>query len=214
MSCEAHCCGLEKLFDEKHARKQMKRYHRRGTVGATRKLLTLLSEVDITGRTLLDIGGGVGVIQRELMNAGVASAMDVDSSQGSIRVAQQEAERQNHPTMFLHGDFTKLADQIEAADIVTLDKVICCYPNVDDLLTKALDKTKAYVGLVLPRDSVIARVVLFIGNIAMRLTGNGFRSYMHSPLLVHSMIENRGFLRIGKDRTNAWHVWLYGRYDR
>lgn len=211
MSCETHCCGLEKLFNEKKARKKLKRYHEKGPEGATKELLAQFSNVDVRGKTLLDIGGGIGVLQRELMKAGATSATDIDASEASLRVAREEAARQNHATTFLHGDFTLMADRIEPADIVTLDKVICCYPKVDDLLAKALDRTRSYLGLVLPRDTLVVRATMFLQNIMVRFFARGFRSYLHSPRRVHSMIESHGLRRVKEHRMRAWLVWLYGR---
>jgi magnesium-protoporphyrin O-methyltransferase len=211
MSCESHCCGIEKLFSEKKARKKLQRYRDKGPEGTTKELLAQFSHVDVSGKTILDIGGGIGVLQRELMKAGATSATDVDASEGSLRVAREEAVRQNHATTFLHGDFTLMADQVEPADIVTLDKVICCYPKADDLMAKALDKARSYVGLVLPRDTLVVRATLFIQNILVRFFARGFRSYLHSPRSVHALIESCGLRRLREHRMNAWLIWLYGR---
>lgn len=211
MSCEAHCCGIEKLFSEKHARKQLKRYHKKGAVYATKKLLELFPHDDLQDRSLLDIGGGVGVIQREMMKAGVATATGVDASAGYIRIAMEEAARQEHPTQFVHGDFTDVAENLEPHDIVTLDKVLCCYPNVDDLLSKSLAKSNRYIGLVFPRDNLAARFFMWFGNLMIRFVARGFRAYLHSPDMVHAAIAAQGFKRVGEDRTKEWHVWLYGK---
>ncbi|UCC73007.1 MAG: methyltransferase domain-containing protein [Gemmatimonadota bacterium] len=80
------------------------------------------------GATLLDIGGGVGVIQHELLDAGARGATGVEAVPRYLAAARGEAERRGHAERvdLVLGDFVELAGAIEPADMVTLDRVICC----------------------------------------------------------------------------------------
>ena len=63
----SQCMGADKFFNDKFARKELKRYRRRGPVRATLRLIQAIKDHDIRESSLLDIGGGIGVIQLELL---------------------------------------------------------------------------------------------------------------------------------------------------
>ena len=45
-----------------------------------------------------------------------------------------------------------MSDEIEAADVVTLDRVICCYPDMEALVGRSAERALRLYGLVHPRD--------------------------------------------------------------
>src|SRR5207248_22753 len=95
MDC-CQCKGIETLFDQKEAKKRLKAYRKDGAAKTTRMLIEALQAEGIKGMTLLDIGGGVGAIQHDLLRAGIERATDVDASAAYVKAAQNEAERQGH----------------------------------------------------------------------------------------------------------------------
>ena len=145
MSC-SHCVGIEREFDKKTAAKDLKRYRKKGPSKTTQMLLSALKANEISGNTLLDIGGGVGTIQHELIKAGIQEATGVDAASAYLEAVKEEAERLGHTDhmRFIYGDFVDKADQIPPADIVTLDRVICCYPDMDNLVRLSLERAKVY----------------------------------------------------------------------
>jgi magnesium-protoporphyrin O-methyltransferase len=86
--------------------------------------------------TLLDIGGGLGGIQHALLAGGVVQATYVDASSAYMKAAREEAIRReiDEQITFLHGDFVDLAEEIPSAEIVTLDRVVCCYDDMQALV--------------------------------------------------------------------------------
>ena len=64
-SCQ--CQGIERLFDRREALRKLHTYARQGPDRTTRLLLDAVKAAGIEGATLLDIGGGVGVAQLELL---------------------------------------------------------------------------------------------------------------------------------------------------
>ncbi len=126
-----HCRGAETLFDAKVATKELRQYRRRGPRKTTRFLLDALEAAGVAGRTLLDIGGGVGVIQHELLRAGVTEASGVEASAAYLAAAREEAARQGHADRLRlsHGNFVELAPTLPPADVVTLDRVVCTYAH-------------------------------------------------------------------------------------
>src|SRR5215218_3543976 len=90
-----HCCsqGLDEAFGDRTARRDLKRYRRKGPSKSTRRLLAALRSHGVQGASLLDIGGGVGAIQHELLEAGVSRAFAADASAAYLRAAREEAQR-------------------------------------------------------------------------------------------------------------------------
>ena len=154
MSC-CQCQGIQSLFGERIARHDLKRYRRKGPLETTRILLEALVEAGVEGATLLDIGGGVGAISNGLLIAGAARATVVDASPAYLRTAQAEAERQSHRDRITYrsGDFVALAREIAPADVVTLDRVICCYDDMEALVSASAEKAGRLYGVVYPRDA-------------------------------------------------------------
>src|SRR3990170_1661911 len=107
----------------------------------------------VTGLSLLDIGGGIGVIQHELARAGVGRIASVDASSSYLAAQRAEAERLGYAprASYLSGDFVTLADHIPDSDIVTLDRVICCYPDMRSLVSLSAARARRLCGIVYPR---------------------------------------------------------------
>src|SRR5688500_17373791 len=145
-SARMDCCakGYDEMFDDAQATKDLKSFRHDGPEPTTRALLNLLRAQNVTGATLLDIGGGVGAIHHELIDAGVHRAVHVDASAAYIQVARQEAERRGHADRveFHHGDFVDLAERVPLADVVTLDRVICCYPDMPALVEASATRAR------------------------------------------------------------------------
>ena len=147
------CRGIEDFFDEKWAASELKGYRKRGPRKSTPMLVDAIVAGPLDGQSLLNIGGGVGAIQHELLKAGVGAATAVDASAGYLKVAREEAERQGHDNRihYLHGDFVGHAATVEPADILTLDRVICCYHDVEKLVGESSRRAAEVYGLVFPR---------------------------------------------------------------
>ncbi|HXF65032.1 MAG TPA: methyltransferase domain-containing protein, partial [Caldilineaceae bacterium] len=151
-SCD--CCAIDSHFDRQRVQKKLDSYRAQGPDATTKLLLNALEAEGGAAMTLLDIGAGVGVLGHELLKAGVAKVCSVEASAAAIAAAREEAERLGHAerASFLHGDFVALADEIAPADIVTLDRVICCYPDMPALVERSAQRARQFYGAVYPRD--------------------------------------------------------------
>ena len=208
------CCGApgcERIFDRKHATRELRNYHRNGPIKTTQALIHSVLRGSVKDSTLLDIGGGVGAIQYDLLNAGARTAVSVDASPAFEAAARGEAERQGFSGRIQYeaGDFVELADRIAPADIVTLDRVVCCYPNMEGLVRLSVQHSRRIYGLVYPRDRRMTRVVIRVQNFFRGLFRNPFRSFVHSVEAMDGLISAAGFTLRQRVRTFVWEVSVW-----
>jgi Methyltransferase domain len=211
------CCGAracESQFDRKRAARELKSYRAHGPVNpTTRAMINLLRRAGVAGNTLLDIGGGVGAIQYDLLEAGVRGVTAVDASSSYQQAARAEAERRGVSAriQFQLGDFVALAPQVAAADVVTLDRVVCCYPEMEPLVRLSAERCRRLYGLSYPRYRWPVRAVVSTENAFRRLFGNPFRSFVHSPAVMDDLLTSLGFTQQAAVRTFAWEIVVYAR---
>jgi len=163
--------------------------------------------------TLLDIGGGIGYIQHEMLGAGVSRVTSVDASRAYIEAAREEAGRLGLTDRIVqhHGNFVDLAPTIDPVDIVTLDKVICCYHDMHALVGLSSAKARRLYGLVYPRDNSGTRVFMKISNFVHWLKGCPFRSFRHRTEAVDAILRKGGWKRSFYRRTFVWQIIVYSR---
>jgi tRNA1(Val) A37 N6-methylase TrmN6 len=210
------CCaaaGCERTFDEKHAARELRNYRANGPIKTTQTLIQLLLRGDVKDGTLLDIGGGVGAIQYALLDAGARTVVSVDVSSAFEDVARREAEQRGvrDRIRYESGDFVELASRIAPADIVTLDRVVCCYPNMESLVRLSTQRSRRLYGLVYPRDRRMTRVVIRVQNLFRALFRNPFRSFVHPVDAMDALIRTAGFSLRQRVRTFVWEVAVYER---
>jgi 2-polyprenyl-3-methyl-5-hydroxy-6-metoxy-1,4-benzoquinol methylase len=208
------CEAIEKLFDEKEATSSLEQAHRKGPRKTTRILLDgLRAAIDVGGRTLLDIGGGVGLIQQELFRSGLRSAVDVDASSAYLQAAQAEMDRLGlrEKVTYFHGNFVDLASRIDPADMVTLDRVVCCYDELEALLDASAAKARSLYALVYPRDAWWMKLVGRLFNVVLRLRRERCRFFVHASAAVEAVMRRQGLSRILHRTAGLWQVALYAR---
>jgi len=213
MTCCPHCQSADQLFNRRAAAADLRKYRRHGAEGTTKQLLEALKATGVAGMTLLDIGGGIGVIQHELHTAGVTEITNVDASRAYLAIAQEEAEKRGYAAeaRYLYGDFVALAGQIEAADIVTLDRVVCCYPDMEALMHSAAARARRFLGLVYPRDEWWMKLGVALLNIYPRLRGDAFRSFIHPTEAVEGVVAANGLRKAVHHNGPFWQMALFVR---
>ena len=210
------CCGTStcsKHFDRKRVLGELRNYQQHGPVPTTRALIQALQRAGAGDGTLLDIGGGVGAIQYALLAAGASGVTSVEASQAYLDAACGEAARQGWSgrIRYQFGDFVDVAAAVPGADIVTLDRVVCCYPNMEGLVRLSVERCRRLYGLVYPRNAWWVRAVIWLENLVRRLLGNSFRSFVHSPAAMDALITSSGFKLQQQVRTFVWEVGVYAR---
>ncbi|HEX5618169.1 MAG TPA: class I SAM-dependent methyltransferase [Solirubrobacteraceae bacterium] len=210
----ACCQGVEEVFGEKTAQHDLRKYRTRGPSRQTRVLLDAIRRAGVEQASLLDIGGGVGAIQQELLAAGVEHATAVEASPAYLRAAQDEARRRGTAARISYraGDFVAIAEEVEAADVVTLDRVICCYPDMEALVSRSADRARRVYGLVYPRDAWWVRLGIGATNFALWLLRRAFRAHAHRTAAVDAVARAHGLEPALRRRVGpVWQVALYTR---
>lgn len=212
MTC-AHCCDAERLFNDRRARRELRKYRRRGPDKSTRLLLDALLGPETAGSSLLDIGGGVGAIQHASAMAGASAITGADASEAYVQVCRGEAARQGYGARadYHVGDFLELAKDLPDADVVTLDRVVCCYPDMPRLVSLSAAKAGRLYGLVFPRRRWPVRAVIALLNMLEALKRTTFRVFVHHPEEIDAAVRAAGFERTHEANTFVWQVAVYAR---
>lgn len=219
-------CCYDVEFDERIAERDLREYRRRGPGKTTRTLASALAGLAVgatgasdgaaagaAGLTVLDVGGGVGGLHRLLLEAGAASAVDVDASGPYLAVARREAERLGlaDRVTFVHGDFVSTAAEMPIADLVGLDRVVCCYPDVDALVGAAARLTRSRLGIAVPRDGRFARFAVGTVNVWQRIIRSKLRMHAHDLARIEAAAAGGGLYLRNVTPVGFWRVLLFER---
>ena len=202
------CCkgqDYDRMFDARTAHKELRAYEKRGARGATRRLLEAVRESlrdsGSTEFTHLDIGGGVGVLQHELAEIGATRTTAVEASRPYLELLQTAAAERGYEAqqVLVEGDFTEVDGEIESSTGVTLDKVICCYPDMPALVSASARKATGLYGIVVPRAAAWVRVGAGIANWFMRnLLRWKFQAFIYPHRAIDTVCAAQG-LTLEKD---------------
>jgi hypothetical protein len=202
------------FYNEGLAASQLRRYRDKGPIASTQMLIDALKAEGVEGATLLDIGGGIGAIQHELLAAGVAHVTSVDASAPYLEAAREESDRRGHGdrVTYRHGDFVELAESIVPADIVTLDRVLNVYPDWERLAELSARRARRLYGLVYPRDTPTVRLVIFAMNLILRVRRKPVRAAIRPVVGIERIARESGLSsHSSRNAGPAWQVAVYRR---
>jgi hypothetical protein len=187
------CCrprAYERLFSAKQARLDARRYRKRGLGDTSRDLVELAG--DVSGATVLEIGGGVGAIELELLASGAGRATNVElSGEYEEEAATLLAERGLSERVDRRvADF--VTEPVEQHDVVVMHRVVCCYPDVDRLVGLAAACTRRRLLLTYPRERPWTRAGVRVINLFFRVTGSSFRVFVHPVARMTAAAQREG----------------------
>ena len=206
------CCGYAEIFDERLARKDAERYRRKGLRPSARRLVELVRGGALEGAEVLEIGGGVGAIGIELVRAGAARATIVELSPAYDEVAAGLVGE-----LGLEGRVERrLGDVVEdgfvpAADLVVMERVVCCYPDATALVGAAARRARRSLALTYPRYGVLTRAAVKVINFALRLRSGSFRVYAHDPVTITAAATAHGLEPLGVEAGLLWQTAAFVR---
>lgn len=215
------CCCAQSNTDTGRLFNWMVRWNRLrhrlfGFESNQRQLLDGIRAQGVAGSTLLEGGCGTGEVQRALLQAGAQRATGVDLSAGMLTAARREAARHGlaDRTAYLHGDFVQLAERLPRADIVILDKVVCCYPDWQGMLDVATARSARIIALTYPLDQRMTRLAVRLMTRVLDRIHCRYQPYLHDPAQIRAHLQARGFGRHSAARAHGWLTEIYVRDAR
>jgi 2-polyprenyl-3-methyl-5-hydroxy-6-metoxy-1,4-benzoquinol methylase len=198
------CEGIERRFDTERVTNELNQY---------RLLVEALQGQGVDSMLLLDIGGGVGAIAHALLQAGARQATDVDASTAYLAAARDEASRRglDGRMSFQYGDFVALAPRLSATDVVTLDRVICCYDDMPALVERSAALAEQFYGVVYPRDTWWFRLFTWARSLIRRVKGEPMRFFVYPTAEVDAIIRAQGLEQRFRQTSGPWQIVVYAR---
>ena len=213
------CCsinGLDEEFGRSGVQKEVKKYLKNGLGKYEQMLLDTLKAQGISGASILEVGGGIGSLHLELIKAGAAGAVGYEVSSASVDASTALADRLGLGDLVDYhlGDFVEHAPSAPEADIVLLNGVICCYPDVKALVASSAQRARRLYLFTLPRRAWWTRVLASALNVVQALRRKHYRAFVHDPELIATMLRAEGMGRIFHRTVFFLGVWEVAVYQR
>jgi SAM-dependent methyltransferase len=211
-----NCCAINTdtgRFFSRFAGLHRLRFCLFGLEQTQRQLIQGLRDGGIEGATVLEIGCGPGYLHRTLLRLGASRATGVDLSEGMLAIARAGAMSDGlaDRTDYRQGDFAQMAGEVPDADVVVLDKVICCYPDWGRLVERSLVKTRRLYAFTIPRDRTLTRAGLRAMRWGLRRIGCRYEPFIHDAAQIEARILAGGFRKTYEARTAGWLTRVYMR---
>ena len=204
------CCRPESygaFFSEKAARRALRRYRRRGLDRLSERIVVVLRDRGVRGATLLEVGGGIGALEVELLEAGAEQAMNVELSpeyeEAAAELAREHRVEQRIDRRI--GDFVG-EPGLPDADAVVMNRVVCCYPDYEALVEAAADRARRLLVFSFPRERPLVRTAFSLMNLWLRLTRNDFRGFVHPVRAMLDVAQRRGLTPVVQHRGVFWQL--------
>lgn len=205
------CCtpkGYGWVFSESSARSEAKRYRRRGLDAQSRRIVDYLKRQGVEGRTVLEVGGGIGAVQLELLKAGATRATSIELTPTYEKVASELVDEAGLAGRVERRvlDFAQASDQVEGADLVVMNRVVCCYPDMPRLTGAAADHARQTLVMTFPRRNWWTVAGLGAGNAMLWLARREFHIFVHRPSEIIATSRAHGLRPVFDDSSVLWRL--------
>lgn len=176
---------------------------------------TLAVDATDMAPSVLELGCGGGVLIIDLLERGATSATGVDLSTESLEVARRrtEAVGLTERTRFESGDGALVS--LAPHDWVVLDRVLCCYPDLDRLLENSVAAAKERFAFSVPASSgwrgLANRSWIRLEDATEALRGRPCRGYVHDIKRIEARLMDAGFRRTRSSVERLWYVAVFDR---
>lgn len=195
------------------ARRNLARYRRKGLDDLERRMVEAASAPGLEDARVLEIGGGIGTLQAELLGRGAAQGEVVELVAAYEPYARELAREKGleERTTFRVADVLEDPGSVEPADVVLLNRVVCCSPDGVALAGEAAKLAQRAFVLSFPRDVIWVRSGLRLVNLGLRLLGRSFRTFVHPPAALAAAAEAAGL-----ERADGGHgfIWQFAAFRR
>jgi hypothetical protein len=203
------CCtptGYRTIFATKTAERDAGRYRRKGLMGSARWVFRALTGEGVDDASVLEVGGGIGALQLELLEAGADHATNVeiiDSYEPVARALITEHELGGRIERLI-GDFAQTSDRAPGADLVIMHRVLCCYPEPAALIDAACAHANDRVAITIPREAWWVKLGFATMNTWLRLRRIAFRGYVHPHAPMLELAAAHGFHSVHHQQGSLW----------
>ena len=204
-----NCCarGYQRVFGERQARRDARRYRRKGLDATARGLVEELAARGVDGSSVLEVGGGVGAIELELIRAGAREAIVVElsdayDSEARALLAENGLEDRVERR---HGDFVATEAGIEPADVVVMHRVVCCYPDAYALVGAAARHSRRLLAMSFPRETWWTKFGSRVANLWLKTVWD-FESFVHPPAQIVAAARSQGLRPVHEHAGRLWQV--------
>lgn len=205
------CCSSAsygRVFSRRWARLDARRYRVQGLDPGARRIVAHLAARGLDGRTVLEVGGGIGALGIELLEAGAERVVNIELSTGYEDVAREllGARGLLGRVDRLLGDVVSAPDLAAEADVVVLHRVVCCYPDAGALVGAAAERTRRTLVLSFPRDVWWNRAGFRALDLGLAVWSRGFRTFVRPAEAVLGAAVERGLVPESDQHGLVWRV--------
>ena len=205
------CCGragYQTVFSDQFAKRVARTYRKRGLDPTQTRMVSFLIEHGIKGASVLEIGGGVGELQIELLSRGAREATNLEISRNYEAEAAALLARSGMTDRVkrLFVDIAQSPEDVEPSDVVVMHRVVCCYGDYRRLLSAAASHATHQLVFSYPQRTLFSRMIISGENLFHRLRGNDFRTYLHLPEAMINAAEAQGMQVAYRHRGHSWHI--------
>ena len=193
-------------FTTAYASRTARRLQASGLDDTATRMVELLVSQGVEGATVLEIGGGVSGLHMELLRQGAAKATNLELSGSyeaeAARLVSEAglADRVDRQLV----DIVVEPEAVEAADVVVLHRVVCCYPDYRGLLGAAADHARRALVFSYPRPHVVNRATTFVENIGSAVRRREFRGFVHSRDAMLAVLAEHGHDVVDTGGNRFW----------
>ncbi|CAA9223155.1 MAG: hypothetical protein AVDCRST_MAG93-538 [uncultured Chloroflexia bacterium] len=210
MLASMDCCdpnGLNRVFAGPVVQRELRAFKRNGLNRRQRKIVEVL-EPGVPGASILDVGCGIGAIGTTLLTKGAGSGTFVDVSSAYLSGAREVARNAGvgERASFRHEDFAASENPYAQADVVVLDRVVCCYPDATALLEKAAGCSRQTLLFTYPRSFWFMPLFRALCTLGMRLSGQEYRFFLHDPQLMLRAATSTGHKLVDTRPVGLWQL--------
>ena len=203
------CCRsapCEQIFRPRVARRSLEQYRKKGHGELERRMVAAASEGGLAGARVLEIGGGIGTIQSGLLEAGAERGEVVELVSAWEPYARELAREKGleERTSFRVTDVLEEPEAVEPADVVVMNRVVCCSPDGVRLAGVAARLATRTLVLSFPRDLFLVRTGAQVVNAGLRLMGRSFRVFAHPREALLGAARAEGLAPVASGRKGPW----------
>lgn len=205
------CCNpedYESVFSGRFARRVARRYSKHGLSPAADRIVRFVTDNGVQDASVLEIGGGVGELQLELLRRGASEVTNLEISTSyegeAARLLEMTGMTGRVDRRLV--DIAQSPESVAPADVVILHRVVCCYPDYPRLLAAAASHARRLLVYSHPADNPVTRAMFAAENLLRRIRRNAFRAYVHPPEAMIAAAEGQGLRTTYRHRAWDWNV--------